>query len=258
MVTVDCSALTPTLAHSELFGHTRGAFTGAISDHKGLIEQASGGTLYLDEIGDMAADLQTLLLRTIEEKRIRRVGAPHDTIVDIRLLAATHSPHLLRPDLYHRLGEYIIHIPPLRERPEDIPRLARGFGGNTAISDSAMNCLQAWSWPGNIRELQHTIRRALVLADGDITERDILIYPPLDTPTSDAGAQQEHLRAAVYDTERNLITRTLHNCGWNQTRAAKELKIARGTLSDRMRKYGLIRPRGSQEGEAEKEETREG
>ncbi len=238
MITIDCAALSPTLAHSELFGHVRGSYTGAAEHRTGLLEKAHRGTLFLDELGDMPTDLQTLLLRALEAKEVRRVGGSTVVPVEARVIAATHSPHLIRPDVYQRISEYVINIPPLRYRREDIPTLTHTLSNNTPITRDALKDLQAHTWPGNVRELRNVIRRAKVLAEGKVIDSHHIIIYGTDKPP-------ENMWSAVEQAERQTIIDALGRVGWNQTKAARTLGVARGTLSSRMVRYGICRPQHS-------------
>ena len=182
-VSINCAALTETLLESELFGHVRGAFTGAVRDKAGLFEVAGNGTLFLDEIGEVAPTVQAKLLRALQEREIRRVGAERNIKVNARVVAATNrdlraavDAGTFREDLYFRLGAFVITVPPLRERREDIPPLVHDFLGRAAarvkkdvktVSADAMTALMNYSWPGNVRELEHAIERAVIVARGD-------------------------------------------------------------------------------------------
>ena len=240
MATIDCAALSPTLAHSELFGHVRGSYTGASENRIGLLEGAHRGTLFLDELGDMQPDMQTLLLRALEAKEVRRVGGSSIVPLDVRVISATHSPHLIRPDVYQRISEYIITIPPLRHRRADIHTLTHTLSNNAPITRAALKDLQAHTWPGNVRELRNVIRRAIVLCEGKVIDsQHIIMYLPPTTPTP------AHTYQAVEEAERQTIMGALGRVGWNQSRAAKDLGIARGTLSSRMTRYGISRPQHS-------------
>ena len=187
-VAVDCGALTETLLESELFGHVRGAFTGAVADKKGVFEEAEGGTCFLDEIGDISPNMQAKLLRVLQEHEVRRVGGKDWVKVDVRVVAATNQnlaelvgKGVFRQDLYYRLNVVAIHLPPLRERVEDIPLLARHFlrryiresdKSVSAISDKAMQLLCAYGWPGNIRQLENAVEQAVALSNQPVLTPD--------------------------------------------------------------------------------------
>ncbi len=248
MVTIHCGALTETLLESELFGHERGAFTGAQQRKKGKFEVADGGTVFLDEIADISLKTQTDLLRVLQEKEIVRVGSSVAVKVDFRCIAATNKrledlvkAGTFRPDLYYRLHVVTIDLPPLRDRREDIPLLSDHFlhklsvSMNRAviprISPRALDLLLGYSWPGNVRELENAIERALVIGRG------------LDLEPSDFSFQlQESVgpgEHSLEDMERVHINRVYQECEGNHSRAARVLGIDRTTLYNKIRKYGL-------------------
>jgi len=246
-VTVDCGALAGTLFESELFGHVKGAFTGATSTKHGRFELADGGTIFLDEIANIGFEIQAKLLRVIQEREFTRVGAEQAIPVDVRILAATsrNLPEEIRDgrfreDLFYRLCVVPIMLPPLRQRREDIPFLAGHFlkkhnarGGNRIrdFSKDALDALLKHDWPGNVRELENAIERAIVLARGDvITCDDLLYYGTLFK----AEGRTNHL-APLADVEKNHIAHVLQHHGGNQTAAAKTLGIDRKTLWRKMR-----------------------
>jgi len=248
LISVNCAALTETLLESELFGHVRGAFTGAVRDKAGLFELAGGGTLFLDEIGEIAAPLQAKLLRALQEREIRRVGGDRAIKVNVRVIAATNrdlrkavANGTFRDDLYFRLGAFVITVPPLRERPEDIPYLVHEFLRRAAqrlgkdvrgISAEAMANLVAHPWPGNVRELEHAIERAVILARGStITAREL----PLDVRTRSATPRALDLRAH----QEELIRQALQRFPGNRRAAAEALGISPVTLWRKMRRLGL-------------------
>ncbi|HWI20137.1 MAG TPA: sigma-54-dependent Fis family transcriptional regulator [Vicinamibacterales bacterium] len=238
---INCAAVPEALIESELFGHVRGAFTGATQDRVGLFEAASRGTLLLDEVGDLPAAMQVKLLRVLQEHEIRRVGENRTKTVDVRVLAATHrdlaaevAAGRFRQDLYYRLRVIEIHIPPLRERPDDVLPMARRFLSETAarlklpvtgLTPRAADQLTKWSWPGNVRELQNVIERAIVLARGNRIEIDDL---PEEVRRLDAGTTNE--RRSLADVERDHIQRVLDSVGGNKTKAAAILQIGQATL----------------------------
>jgi len=248
LVTIHCGALTETLLESELFGHERGAFTGAQYRKKGKFEIAEGGTVFLDEIADISLKTQTDLLRVLQEKEITRVGGNQVIPVDFRAVAATNKElsalvkeGTFRADLYYRLDVFGIEVPPLRERKEDIPLLVDHFIRKYAramnkrfesLSRTALDVLMNYSWPGNVRELENAIERAMVIGrEPEIQPADF----PLQftaTPDLEAGVTLE-------DVERGHILRVLESCDWNQTRAAKVLQIDRVTLYNKIKKYGF-------------------
>jgi len=251
-VSINCAALTETLLESELFGHARGAFTGAVRDKAGLFEVAGSGTIFLDEIGEVAPTVQAKLLRALQEREIRRVGAERTIKVHARLVAATNrdlraavAAGTFREDLYFRLGAFIITVPPLRDRREDIPPLVRGFLVRAAarmksdvrtVSADAMSALLHYSWPGNVRELEHAVERAVILANGaTIRRRDL---PPEVTQKSHPRAGDDTLDLQAQ--ERLSIERALERFGGNRKRAAEALNISTVTLWRRMKQYGLV------------------
>jgi DNA-binding NtrC family response regulator len=246
-VTLNCGSMVETLAESTLFGHERGAFTGAAQRHAGVFEQANGGTLFLDEVGELSLSLQTRLLRVLEDGRVTRVGGTQGLSVDVRIVAATHrdltamvSDGEFREDLLYRLDVVRIGVPPLRERPEDIEPLALHFLAQFAgerplrLSAGARRALLAHPFPGNVRELRNSMERAVALAaDFVIHEAD------LNLATRTSHERGGLLRAQVGDEERRAVEDALVACEGNQTRAAKRLGIARRTLINKMEKYGL-------------------
>ena len=248
LVTIHCGALTETLLESELFGHEKGAFTGAQYRKKGKFEVAEGGTVFLDEISDISLKTQTDLLRVMQEKEITRVGGNQVLKVDFRAVAATNKdlPTLVkegtfRPDLYYRLDVFGITLPPLRDRKEDIPLLAdhflRKYSGAmnkrfTHISRPALAVLMNYGWPGNVRELENAIERAMVIG----REPEIQVG---DFPLQVSAPPQPEGGMALEDVERGYILRVLENCEWNQTRAAKVLGIDRVTLYNKIKKFGF-------------------
>jgi DNA-binding NtrC family response regulator len=248
-VPVNCGALAPTLIQSELFGHARGAFTGAATDKAGLIEAAAGGTLFLDEVGDLPKDLQANLLRFLQEKTIYRVGSTRSIEVDVRVLAATHvdlrqavAQGLFREDLYYRLNVLPLTVPPLRERGADLPLLAEHFFRAHAadkparlkgFSSAAMDAIRQHAWPGNVRELINRIRRAMVLAEGRLITPD-------DLGLAEAGAAHgAGLGESRSAAERTAITASLERAGNNIARAARDLGVSRMTLYRLLDKHAI-------------------
>jgi DNA-binding NtrC family response regulator len=250
-VSINCAALTETLLESELFGHTRGAFTGAVRDKAGLFEVATNGTLFLDEIGEVAPTVQAKLLRALQEREIRRVGAERSFKVNARVVAATNrdlraavDAGTFRGDLYFRLGAFVITVPPLRERREDIPLLVHDFVRRAAervdkdvraVSAEAMTALMNYSWPGNVRELEHAIERAVIVARGEtIRPREL---PPEISQKPRQRASDDSLD--LHEQERVLIERALERFRGNRKQAADALKIGTVTLWRKMKQYGL-------------------
>ncbi|MEW6307892.1 MAG: sigma 54-interacting transcriptional regulator [Bacillota bacterium] len=253
-VTINCAALPETLLESELFGHARGAFTGAVSAKKGLFEEADGGTLFLDEIGDVSLALQAKLLRVLQEHEFMRIGETKPRQVDVRVIAATNrnleqtvAAGSFRSELYYRLNVVSISLPALRERREDIPLLARAFlerfrlrtgrslGG---FAPEAMGALCGYDWPGNVRELENALERAVILCEGELIGL-------ADLPEAIAGeaADIPHtgppFREAVESFQRRLICDALERAGWIQSRAARSLGLKRTTLSEMMKRLGI-------------------
>ena len=246
-VVVDCASLATDVIESELFGHEQGAFTGATQAKPGLLESADGGTVFLDEIGELPLPVQAKLLRVIEERTVRRVGGVSDRTIDVRFVAATHrdleqeaSEGRFRTDLLYRLNAVTLRIPPLRERRNEIDTLARGFLdelGGSALVDTlaadAVRWLEAQPWPGNIRELRNAVEGAVATMDGDV----------LDAATFEQGAPTRRAPTSGEQDERSRIMEALERCAGNQTKAAELLGISRRTLIHRLDLYGLPRPR---------------
>jgi two-component system NtrC family response regulator len=259
-VTINCGAIPKDLLESELFGHVKGSFTGAMAHKKGKIETADGGTLFLDEIGEMPLELQVKLLRLIQEGEIDKVGATQPLRVDVRIIAATHrnlqamiEDGTFREDLYYRLAVIPLSLPPLRERAEDIPELLQHFfvrtkervgRPNAVLPLSLMKYFQNYRWPGNIRELENVIERVVVLSRADeITADDLPDFlrqehVPVDALHLELPPQGVSLEAV----ERELIERALKKFNGNQTHTAKYLDISRKALMYRMEKHGIRRP----------------
>jgi two-component system, NtrC family, response regulator AtoC len=259
-VAVNCGAIPEALLESELFGHERGAFTGAIKRHQGLFEQADGGTLLLDEVGEIPLPLQVKLLRALEERRVRRVGGTRDLPVDVRILAATSRelPELVengqfREDLYYRLNVVRVHIPPLRDRPEDISLLVDHFLGRHAsrmgrrrpsIAPPALAILEGHAWPGNVRQLENACERAVLLADGALIRVDDLppeLHRDPGPPDAVAPDSSEDLsiKRRLAELERELIQRALERTSGNRSQAARILEISYKALVYKIRDYGL-------------------
>ncbi len=252
-VCFNCAALTEELAEAELFGHAKGAFTGAARARPGLFREADGGTVLLDEVGELGAGIQAKLLRVLQEGELRPVGEDRPQRVDVRVLAATHrdlaaeaKAGRFREDLLYRLKVVQLAIPPLRERPEDIPVLARHFFSRAAkafgvpetrIAPEALERLTAWSWPGNVRELEHVIESAVALSqDGQI---DLALLPGGAGAGAAAAAEGAGLKEKVEAYERGLIVAALDAAKQNRSEAARTLRIGRATLHDKLKKYGL-------------------
>ncbi len=264
LVTVHCGALAEGILESELFGHEKGSFTGAAYHHKGKFEQASGGTIFLDEIGEVSPRVQVDLLRVLEEKRVTRVGGKQPIPVDFRVVAATNrdlkamvDAGEFREDLYWRLNVVPLVIPPLVERPEDVVPLARHFLARLARSmnlrdldfaPDAIDAIRGHSWPGNVRELQNAIERAVVLrrpGEGPpvIRARDLPVPAPAAPEAPPAGTPPRSLA----DVERAHIARVLEETGWNVSHAAAILDVDRGTLYNKIHKYELAKPASAPE-----------
>jgi two-component system NtrC family response regulator len=256
---VACAAIPTELLESELFGHVKGAFTGAAADREGAFREADGGTLFLDEIGDMPSAMQAKILRVLQEKVVTPVGGK-PVKVDVRVIAATHrdlpglvSASRFREDLYYRLNVVPIVLPPLRERRGDVEplaqyflRLAAGPEPAKALTAAAIARLQEHSWPGNVRELRNTIERAVVLVRGnviDATDLDHLLGAGHAAQRDDVA--EGDLPAAVAKLEYEMIRKTLEACGGNRAEAARRLNIHRQLLYTKMQRYGLIAPEAS-------------
>lgn len=267
-VPVNCGAIPAELLESELFGHEKGAFTGAISARQGRFELAKGGTLFLDEIGDMPLAMQVKLLRVLQERVFERVGSNHSKVTDARLIAATHQDlenrideNKFREDLYYRLNVFPIQMPALRQRPEDLPALINDLTlqlknknkAQVMLTDKAINTLQEYPWPGNIRELANLIERLVVLYPNQLVDEPALPekYKKKQTTTTTPQAEQEALmqayQADAFDLknhlthlERQYIEDALSSCNHIVAHAAKKLSLRRTTLVEKMRKYGLL------------------
>jgi transcriptional regulator with GAF, ATPase, and Fis domain len=253
-VKVNCAAISPTLIESELFGHEKGSFTGALQRRVGRFELAHGGTLFLDEIGELPLEAQGKLLRVLQERELERVGGTKPITVDVRIVCATNrnleaevAEKRFRADLFYRLKVFPIHVPPLRERREDVPLLVDAFVrslGNQLghpldrVDDTALLLLRSYDWPGNVRELHNVLERAAILARGrNIRPEDL---PDLNSSSKPAGAAiQGALKQQVDSYERSLIAETLRQSGGNQSEAARRLHVNRATLLYKMKVYGL-------------------
>ncbi|HYX81144.1 MAG TPA: sigma 54-interacting transcriptional regulator, partial [Gemmatimonadales bacterium] len=257
-VAVNCAALPEALVESELFGHEKGAFTGALARKPGKFEIAHRGTLFLDEIGDLPAEAQAKLLRVLQDQEVQRVGSTQSIRVDVRVVAATNQDleravgaHAFRPDLYYRLSVFPLRIPPLRERPEDIPVLAqyfiRHFGvklrKNVAgITDAGLRRLQAYDWPGNVRELQNVIERAIILTQGAAVDADAIVIHAT-SPSTPEPMPSGVVRFA--EAQRRAIVFALEKAQWRVSGtggAADLLDLKPTTLQAKMKKLGIRRP----------------
>jgi DNA-binding NtrC family response regulator len=254
LVTINCAALQETLLESELFGHEKGAFTGAAQAKPGLIEVAEGGTLFIDEVGEMAGGLQAKLLRVLEDGHFRHVGGTQEMLADVRVVAATNRPleeeqkaGRFREDLYYRLNVITIDLPPLRERREDIPELVEHFlatrpvgGGRCRIAPDALAALERYDWPGNVRELANVLERAQILAEGHVITTDDLPEGIVETaPEPGEPGDPRRLR----DVERRHVQDVLRKEKGNKVRAARALGISRRALYRLIAKYHLESPR---------------
>ncbi len=269
-IPVNCAAIPEELLESELFGHEKGAFTHAIRTRIGRFELANKGTIFLDEIGEMSPALQVKLLRVLQERQFERVGGIKTIKVDIRVIAATNidleeavSQGRFREDLYYRLNVIPLHVPPLRDRPSDIPLLAHHFlkkcsSGRTTrvegIKEDVIKCLTAYDWPGNVRELENIIERMVILANGPmITIRDLpeMVlksagrFPGAENPAVVGALPEEgySLNSAVELLEKSLILQALERTGWVKNQAAKLLQMNRTTLIEKMKKQGIMTPK---------------
>ena len=270
-VAVNCGAIPPELMESELFGHTKGSFTGANQDKIGLFQAAAGGTLFLDEVADLPLGMQVKLLRAIQEKAIRPVGANEEQATDVRLLSATHKnlaaeveAGRFRNDLYYRINVIDLYVPSLRERIEDLPelaetllqRIAREEGnGGAHLEQSAISALSNYDFPGNVRELENMLERALALSDGTTITADDLQFSPMtprnavakagDAPDQSTAADRDiqaaygNLEAYLEDIERQVLSKALEESRWNKTATAKLLGISFRSLRYRLKKLGL-------------------
>jgi two-component system response regulator PilR (NtrC family) len=270
-VAVNCGAIPPELMESELFGHMKGSFTGASQDKLGLFQAAAGGTLFLDEVADLPLAMQFKLLRVIQEKAVRPVGANEEHPTDVRLLSATHKnlaaeveAGRFRDDLYYRINVIDVHVPALRERLEDLPELAKGIlrrldveaGSSGARLDaSAVDALSSYSFPGNVRELENILERALALSDGEVITADDLQLNNASPRSAATRARREESAASGYswhpsdaygdmegfleDIERQVLSTALEECRWNKTATARQLGISFRSLRYRLKKLGL-------------------
>jgi len=247
-IAAHCSSFVPTLIHSELFGHEKGAFTGATSRKLGRLERAHGGILFLDEVADLPLETQALLLRFLQDKTFERVGGEHPVQVNVRIIAATNKqiePEMkaerLRADFYYRLNVIPIHVPPLRKRITDVPSLTNHFLRTyclieekeiTGFDAEAMGLMMDYDWPGNVRELQNTVARCVVLASNDLIGAEEL-------PKAIRTLQAPPMEYSLSRNERNLIVTVMRECNWNKHEAARLLNISRGTLYSKLKKYNI-------------------
>jgi DNA-binding NtrC family response regulator len=275
LVVADCASLAESLLESELFGHVRGAFTGAVKDRKGLAETARGGTLFLDEIATISPQIQGSLLRLLQEREIRPVGSDKPVSVDVRVVAATNrnlqelvDAGTFREDLFYRFSVFTITLPPLRDRREEIPLLAHHFVQRFAqefgkpidsITPRAMAVLEAHDWPGNVRELQHAMERAVLLADGRTIDVDAIpsggeqpgsVWSDVPDDAASLADRKQELRAGAVDRiERLFVLKALRRADWNVSQAARNVGMARPNLHALMRKHGITTPDAQSEGD---------
>ncbi|HXW62159.1 MAG TPA: sigma-54 dependent transcriptional regulator [Candidatus Acidoferrales bacterium] len=261
-IAVDCGTLVPTLMESELFGHERGAFTGALKSKAGLFQAANGGTIFLDEIGELPLEMQAKLLRVLQEREIRPVGSNEKVAVDVRIIAATnrdletsYRAGTFRKDLYFRLNVVSVHLPSLRERKSDIPQLVHCFldryapGENIQVTTAAMKSFLQYEWPGNVRELENCIARALALGDHRII--DVGDLPPAVRGSQDVELSRadvtELSTTALADLERMTILRVFEQAGGDKALAGRMLGISRATLYRKLKRYQIpLRPHHSE------------
>jgi DNA-binding NtrC family response regulator len=257
-IPINCAAIPETLIESEIFGHEKGAFTGALERRTGCFELAEGGTLLLDEIGEMPVATQAKLLRVLEDRKLRRLGSKVETVVDVRVLAATNkvpeeavAQGQLRNDLYYRLNVFNIHMPLLRDHKDDIPDLVKALMGEmnakhgrkvAAVSEAVLNMFHNYSWPGNVRELRNSLERAVIVCDGPVVETKHL--PPgfgqaiFRAASDDSNAVRLGVGTTVEEAEKLLILKTLEATSNNKTRAAEILGISLKTLHNKLKEYG--------------------
>lgn len=262
-VAVDCGALPKDLAGSELFGHVKGSFTGAVADKRGSFEQANGGTLFLDEVGNLTYENQVKLLRVLQERRIKRVGDEKDIVVDVRVLAATNedlhsavAEGRFREDLLHRINEFNLDLLPLRERKEDIMIFARHFLQKAneqlgkaveGFGDAAAAKLMAHSWPGNLRELGNVVKRAVLLTSGPMVQLEALPAEVISGGPAPRGPEREAmgdpsaegLKGVSHTAEKQAILKALERNGFNKSRTAEMLNIDRKTLYNKLKSFGI-------------------
>src|SRR2546425_9129220 len=271
-IPINCAAIPETLIESEVFGHEKGAFTGALERRIGCFELAEGGTLLLDEIAEMPIATQAKLLRVLEDRKLRRLGSKVETAVDVRVLAATNkvpedavAHGELRNDLYYRLNVFNIHMPPLREHREDIPDLVQSLLAEMSskhsrrvatVSEAVLNAFKNYSWPGNVRELRNTLERAVIVCEGPVIETKRLPpgfgHAPVRPSADDADSIRVGVGTTVGEAERLLIIKTLESTNNNKTRAAEILGISLKTLHNKLKEYGNASADGAR---AEREEA---
>ena len=251
-IAIDCGSIPKELSASEFFGHIKGSFTGALADKTGAFEEANGGTLFLDEIGNLGYEVQVQLLRALQERRIRRIGSTKEIEVDVRLLCATNenlkegiAKGTFREDLYHRINEFTLRMPDLKERPEDILLFANFFLDQAnrelernliGFDAEASKALQRYTWPGNLRQLKNTVKRATLLAQGDFITLNELGEEILTSPPAPAS---ESFNLHDEGLEKQRIQHALHRTGYNKTKAAQLLGIDRKTLYNKMKLYNI-------------------
>ena len=256
-VSVNCGALPENLLESELFGHVKGAFTGAVRDKEGLLVAARGGTFFLDEVAEMSPSLQVKLLRALQEREVIPVGATSPVSIDVRVIAATNRDLELemrrgtfRSDLYYRLNVIALHLPPLRERIDDLPLLADHFlqrlssernrkGGPLRLSPEALAAMQRYDWPGNVRELENALERAAVITKGDVIGLDALPRRIVEAPATPLVSDRPHVNPTLEVIERAYIMWVLQAEGGNKARAAEVLGIDPSTLYRKLNRYGV-------------------
>src|SRR6185312_5150148 len=276
-IAINCAAIPETLIESEIFGHEKGAFTGALERRTGCFELAEGGTLLLDEIGEMPVATQAKLLRVLEDRKLRRLGSKVETAVDVRVLAATNkvpedavARGELRNDLYYRLNVFNIHMPSLREHREDVPDLVHALlaemsskhGRRIAtVSEAVLNAFKNYAWPGNVRELRNTLERAVIVCEGPVIETKHLPpgfgHTPLRSSLDDADSIRVGVGTTVGEAERLLILKTLESTNNNKTRAADILGISLKTLHNKLKEYGSAGSDGAGRDKDEREEREE-
>lgn len=262
-VSIDCGALTKELAGSELFGHVKGAFTGAVSDKKGMFEVAQGGTLFLDEIGNLPHEIQVLLLRALQEDKIKRVGGTQEISIDVRIVAATNEElvnnvqmQTFRNDLYHRLNEFELHLSPLRDRLDDLEEFSEYFIQEACaefdrtpltISEDVLKIFRQYNWPGNLRELRNIIRRSVILSAGNIIQLDVL--PPGMMDIKEEEISQDNvetnnsssldMKNQQQELEKKMLIEALEKYKYNKSKAAQALNIDRSTLYKKLKFYQI-------------------